>query len=325
MSLARVEDKVEILGLELFETHQEEMGLIKLFTKHFGCPLGWHYYLDLAWIIRQVRALPQGALLLDAGAGGGILQFILAELGYNIISADFSSRFWGGKYAKRYGNVLHYLNSQNRTFENRYTRHLKATYSGKSSRLHGIIELIKGLSKVDPVSLIEKNRFTPDREPFVPLEGDALRSCGRIFMYKCDLKEMPLLPDGFVDAVVSVSALEHNDHVDFEKCVDEILRVTKPFGRLFMTVSASLSEDWFHEPSKGWCYSEETLKRLFRLPKEVKSNFAVKDEFFMELRKAGNELHKRLDDLYFKSGDNGMPWGKWAPKYQPVGVVKQKK
>ncbi len=50
---------------------------------------------------------------------------------------------------------------------------------------------------------------------------------------------MPLLPEGFVDGVVSVSALEHNDHQDFERCMEEMLRVTKPLGRLTVTVSAS--------------------------------------------------------------------------------------
>lgn len=324
MSIGITQEKIEILGMELFETHREEMGVVELFKEYFGSALGWHYYLDFAWIIRQVKALPKGALLLDAGAGSGLLQFILAELGYNIISADFSDRGFSQKYIERYGDVLHYLNSQHRTFDNRYTRHLEATYGGNSSRLHRLLEFFKGLIKVDPISLIEKNRFTPEREPSALLEGDALRSCGRIFMYKCDLKDMPLLPDGFVDGVVSVSALEHNDHADFEKCMDEILRVTKPSGRVFVTVSASLSADWFHEPSKGWCYREETLKRLFRLPEGVESNFSRKDELFSEFRKEGNELHKRLDSVYFESGDNGMPWGVWDPKYLPVGVCKFK-
>ena len=27
-----------------------------------------------------------------------------------------------------------------------------------------------------------------------------------------------------------------------------------------------------------------------------------------------------LADFYFRSGDNGMPWGNWDPQYMPVGV-----
>lgn len=322
-----MQDKIEILGLELFKTHTEEMGIVERFQKHFSHVLGWHYYLDLAWIIREVKALPKGSIILDAGAGSGLIQFILSELGYNVISADFTDRDFSGKYKERYGQVINYLNNSQRLIvDNRYARHLKAVYQG-SGKISGLKGFFRNKEKnIDPIALIEKNRFIPQEGASRSfLKGEAAENCGRIFLYKCDLKDMPLLPDGFVDGVVSVSALEHNDHQDFERCMNEILRVTKPSGRLLITVSASLSAaDWFHEPSKGWCYSEETLRRLFRLSEGVNSNFPKKDEFFEELRKEGNELHKRLSQVYFKSGDNGMPWGKWDPKYQPVGVVKQK-
>jgi len=36
------------------------------------------------------------------------------------------------------------------------------------------------------------------------------------------------------------------------------------------------------------------------------------------------ELRDHLAEFYFLSGDNGMPWGKWDPQYQPVGVCKVK-
>ena len=78
----------------------------------------------------------------------------------------------------------------------------------------------------------------------------------------------------------------------------KILRVTKLFGKLFITVNASQSEDWFHEQSKGWCYSEATIKRLFRLPEGVLSNFSHKEELFEKLRKEDNELNKRLAPFY---------------------------
>jgi SAM-dependent methyltransferase len=319
------QEKIEILSMDLFETHQEEMSLVDLFKEYFGSSLGWHYYLDLAWIMRGVKSLPAGALILDAGAGNGLLQFILAEFGYNVISADFVDRRLPSKHGRRYGKVVHYLHSHHQTFDNRYTWHLKTNYGGRlSSKLHRLVASFKKEKNFDPVSIIEKNRFVPEGDQTFLLKGDAAQGCGRIFMYKCDLRDMPLLPDSFVDGVVSVSALEHNDHADFEKCMDEILRVTKPLGSLFLTVSASLVGDWFHEPSKGWCYSEATLKRLFRLPEGVKNNFARKDALFKELRKKGNELHKRLARVYFESGDNGMPWGIWDPKYQAVGVYKIK-
>jgi len=321
MKVEIIKEKIEILGLDLFETHREEMDIVAFFQEYFGHVLGWHYYLDLAWIIRHVKSLPRGALLLDAGAGSGLLQFILAELGYNVISADFADRNFPQKYIKRYGKIIHYLNSRNKVFDNRYLRHLKTSYTDHSGvKASKFAFFKKKASEINSASIIEKTRFNPADGPVCLLKGDPFHNCGRIFMYKCDLKDMSLLEDCLVDGVVSVSALEHNDHVDFERCIDEILRVTKPFGELFITVSASLSEDWFHEPSKGWCFSETTLQKLFRLSDNMMSNFNKQDVLFDELRKKDNELHKKLSDAYFKSGNNGMPWGIWDPKYQAVGI-----
>jgi len=321
-------EKIEILSLDLFDTHREEMRVVERMQRHFGCDIGWHYYLDLAWIIRELKTLSKGALVLDAGAGMGLSQFILSELGYNVISCDFADRNVSDQYIERYGGVIHFLNAQGKTFDNRYTRHLKAVYSGGETlgigRILGLLKKRKIVHETVSVSEIEKLKFKGGDGPRTALEGKAIERCGRIFLYKCDLKDMPLLPDGFVDAVVSVSSLEHNDHDDFKKCIGEMLRVTKSMGKIIVTVSASQAGDWFHEPSKGWCYGEDSLKRLFKLSDRTKSNFQCKDDLFRELRKEGNELHKRLSPFYFKSGDNGMPWGRWDPKYQPVGVVKVK-
>ena len=319
--------KIEILSLDMFDTHKEEMDIVEQFQKYFNADLGWHYYLDLAWIIREISALPKGSLVLDAGAGSGLLQFILSDIGYNIISADFMDRKFSSKYVGRFRRRICYLNSQKQTFDNRYTRYLKSSYYGndvgKLSRLLGFFK------RNDPqkylMGFMDKNIFAP-RKYFSKLffKGNEDENCGSIFLYKCDLKNMLLLPEGIVDGVVSVSALEHNDHGDFEKCMEEMLRVTKPSGRLFITVGAAQFDDWFHVPSKGWCYSEATIRKIFRLPEDVQSNFSRKDLLFEEMRKEGNQLHQRLAPVYLLSGDNGMPWGKWDPKYQTVGISKIK-
>ena len=236
-------------------------------------------------------------------------------------------RGFPSKYIERYGRIIHPLNSQKKSFDNRYTQHLHSVYTGtrvrKISRLLNIFRNEKkNKGTIDPIN---KNRFAPrEITPAPLLKGDTAENCGRIFLYKCDLKDMPLLPDCFVDGVVSVSALEHNSHDDFEMCMREILRVTKSHGKIFTTVSAALSENCFHEPSKGWCYSEATLKRLFLLREDVKNNFSQKNLIFGELKKEGNKLHERLAPVYFQSGDNGMPWGKWDPHYLPVGILKIK-
>jgi len=330
-------EKIEILSLEFFDTYRDEMGIVERMQRHFNQGIGWHYYLDLAWMVREIRGLPKGSLILDAGAGGGggLAQFILAELGYNVISADFASRVFPRQKMKRYAPVIHYLNGQGEVFDNRYTRHLEKARNIQPARQAGAVKKILGLfgrgaeNPYNPgenaAAVIEKNRRRPKNgSPADIPQKNIAADCGRIFLYKCDLKDMPLLPDGLVDGVVSMSALEHNDQGDFEKCVDEILRVTKPGGVLAITVSASQGGDWLHEPSQGWCYSEATLKKLFRLPEAAPGNYGDRERLFELLKKEGNELHKRLAPVYFKSGDNGMPWGRWDPKYQPVGVVKIK-
>ena len=66
-----------------------------------------------------------------------------------------------------------------------------------------------------------------------------------------------------VDAVVSISSLEHNTLEDLPAIVTELMRVLKPGGRLVATVGASKADDWFHEPSQGWCFTEQTLRSIF--------------------------------------------------------------
>jgi SAM-dependent methyltransferase len=167
--------------------------------------------------------------------------------------------------------------------------------------------------------------FRADNEILAASDGSKTpHRRGRIIQYRSDIMNMQMLPDGFVDATISISALEHNDDEGVENCVKEMLRVTRPGGILAVTVSASVAEDWFHEPSKGWCYSEGTLKKLFGLPASASSNFSHREALLAAFRKEDNELHRRLASFYYQSGDNGMPWGKWDPQYLPVGVVREK-
>ena len=89
------------------------------------------------------------------------------------------------------------------------------------------------------------------------------------------------------------------------------------------TLGAAKNKDWYHEPSKGWCYTEASLKDIFQLPHNVRSNYDRYDALMKDLTEC-DELKDHLAEFYFKSGDNGMPWGKWDPQYQSVGVVKVK-
>ena len=146
---------------------------------------------------------------------------------------------------------------------------------------------------------------------------------GTITIYNQDLASLPDIPDASLDAVVSISALEHNEPDSLHQIVGELMRVIKPGGRLVATLAAAKDGDWFHHPSKGWCYTETSLRKLFDLPDDCPSNYDRHDELFEALRNCA-ELRDNLAGFYYRSGDNGMPWGVWDPKYQPVGVVKVK-
>ena len=106
--------------------------------------------------------------------------------------------------------------------------------------------------------------------------------------------------------------------------VRELVRTLKPGGILLATLGAARDADWFHAPSQGWNYTDASLRRLFGLPAETPSNYVRADELLAALKDCG-ELRDNLAPMYFQSGDNGMPWGKWDPKYQPVAVRKVKR
>ncbi len=122
---------------------------------------------------------------------------------------------------------------------------------------------------------------------------------------------------------MAVSALEHNTPEGLQQVVVELMRVLKPGGKLIATLCAAPDQDRWHAASSGWCYTDASLRRLFFLPPETPSNYGHYDELFSALVSC-TELRDHLAAFYFRSGDNGMPWGKWDPQYIPVGVCKIK-
>jgi hypothetical protein len=108
-----------------------------------------------------------------------------------------------------------------------------------------------------------------------------------------------------------------------ERVVDELMRVLKPGGALLASLNAACEQDWWHADSSGWCYTEASLRRLFCLSPETSSNFDRYEELFEGLKRS-KALQAGLAKFYFRSGNNGMPWGVWDPKYIPVGVCKVK-
>jgi SAM-dependent methyltransferase len=286
---------VELLDFELLENYASVRDLVESEKKARKKQFGWHYLLDLVWIVSHAQHLPQGSLILDAGAGNGLLQYVLLRLGFRVISVDFTVR-------RGPSDVDWLAVSRGDSFDTEYLRHLQSHHGAKTQPTEAEL-------RID----------SPDGFRHLLAEHPA-----RLLFYRANLADLSLLPDGLVDAVVSVSALEHNDLTTTARAVDQCLRVLKPGGTMLATVSATDGEDWFHEPSKGWCYSETTLQRLFRLDAQTPSNFGDYARIFEAIARPGNILHEQLAPFYFASGNNGMPWGHWHPEYLPVGIKKCK-
>ncbi len=298
-SPAARKERIEILSVSLLDQHRQQVETLKALARSLGIGIGWHYLLDWSWILAMLDDV-EGKRILDAGAGEGLLQWYLAGHGAQVISVDRTSRAelslrFRARYAVR-GMTKEDLVAPQQVWRKNVgqARGIKAKTSASLRGFAGWIA--SGL----------------------PRGGN-----GRVILYNRDLADMPSIPDNSVEAVVAVSALEHNSPEGLVKVVNELMRVLKPGGMLLATLGAARDTDWFHEPSQGWCYTEASLRRLFSLPGETISNYSQYDELFATLKNC-TELSHNLASFYYQSGNNGMPWGKWDPQYQSVGVVKVK-
>jgi len=291
-----MEDKIEILPVSLLDQYQDLVCNLKKLASSLRLEFGWHYLLDLTWIISQLD-ISKNLQITDAGAGTGILQWYLAEQGVSVLSVDRESRTnlplrFRFRYAVKgknkedlepiYKTILHQAGDQ------------------------GLLRSLAGTAR-EILSVKSGSQYS-----------------GKVMIYNRDLVDLVDIPSCSQDGVVAVSSLEHNSPRALQEVIKELMRVIKPGGVLLATLGAARDEDWFHEPSKGWCYSDVTLKRIFNLSQDVSTNYVQFDELFSALHDCG-ELRDNLASFYSNSGDNGMPWGIWNPEYQPVGICKVKR
>jgi SAM-dependent methyltransferase len=297
--LATSSEKIEILSVELLDQHRPLVNRLKSLAASLGLEFGWHYLLDLTWIISHLRSL-KDLRCLDAGAGTGVLQWFLAENGASVISVDRSSRqYLPLKFRRRF--------------------HVQGLRQIEDQDLAPALTAVSyNLRRID--SLKAKSVFIY-RELLSLLNPNS--AAGQVMLYHQDLRTLIDVPSASQDAVVAVSALEHNPPEQLERVVAELMRVLKPGGILLATLGAAPDQDWFHQPSQGWCYTDNSLRKLFRLPDHSSSNYQDYDRLFTALKNCA-ELRQNLAKFYFQSGENGMPWGIWDPQYQSVGVLKIK-
>jgi len=290
------QEKIEIPSVDLLHQHRSLVTELKSLARSLRLEMGWHYLLDWIWIISQLGPV-KGKRILDAGAGTGLLQWYLARQGAEVISIDRLSR---AALPVRF----------------------RARFQVQGVRKEDLLPLGKYLqqdwSRKEklPVKLTRQGR------ELLSLAQIGSRS-GKVFIYNQDLRNLTDIDNNAVDAVVAVSALEHNEPDGLVAAVKELMRVLKPGAPILATLVASPAQDWRHAPSSAWCYSAASLRRIFELSDATPDNYANYAELFDKLVNNA-ELRDGLAKFYFQSGENGMPWGKWDPRYQPVGVCKVK-
>jgi SAM-dependent methyltransferase len=291
-------DEIRLLAPELLDEEPVLDADITRLSRALRIGLGWHYRLDLAWILRGLDLQP-GATVLDAGAGYGVLQWYLSDQGINVISVDRMDR---AAIPLR--------------FRIRYP--VRGLVPADAPSLFATVR--REVSRGAP--LLDVGRYVAAaRERVGHPQVRAAR--GLVSFHRADLGSLHELPDESVDQVVAVSALEHNEPDHLPAVVGELMRVLRPGGSILATLGASAGEDWFHAPSKGWCYGEGSLLRAFDLPAETPSNYGEYGQIMAAVRDSA-ELRDNLASFYFRSGNNGMPWGRWDPAYLSVGVRKTK-
>ena len=289
-------DKIELLGVDLLQRNRLRAADLRSFAASLRLDFGWHYLLDINWILEQLGTV-SGCRIMDAGAGTGVIQWYLAQQGAQVVSVDRGSRALLPSRFRRRFNVLG-LRPQDLRPQGQVFSEILRRPQGAGQKAGALRRELLGL-----------------------WGGSA--SPGSVAIYNQDLAHLVDIPDNSLDAVVAVSALEHNSQEDLPGVVAELMRVLKPGGTLLASLNAARDQDWWHEPSKGWCYTEPSLRRLFSLPMHAPSNYAHYDELFADLVGCA-ELRDNLAAFYFRSGENGMPWGRWDPQYLPVGVCKVK-
>lgn len=293
-------NKIEILPVSLLESEKSIINELKVLADELKLEFGWHYLLDLSWILRNLDQI-EGQKFIDAGAGTGIMQWYLANKGARVISIDRDSRANLNQRFRRRFNI--------RGLREYDLSEVSSFSEMKQKRLiiSQLVDIVDRLS-------YKINSYTGNK-------GE--NGSGEVIIYNQDLENLDQIPDDSIDAIVAVSSLEHNSPDGLGRVVAELLRVLKPGRAILATLGAAKEEDWFHEASQGWCYTETTLRKVFQISPDVKTNFDQYDRLFENLRE-NKELKDNLASFYFQSDKNGMPWGKWDPKYQPVGICKLK-
>lgn len=290
----------------------EDFRVVQAFLRETGRRnIGWHYIIDLTWIYSHARHWPGGMRVLDAGGGRGPAQFLLAEMGFDVVNIDLMHTQPDYAYTSRYGTKREGLESH---VETRYLKHILSF--GRYMRLFkrarkSVMEssLMRGFTAKTYAGLHDNWRKS---------NGYDTRPVGHIQWLAGNLCKVPEMETASFDAVVSLSSMEHIPMEYLPAALVEIQRLVKPEGHWAVTTSGTgQPETWYHAASLGYCFSEGDLARLFHARSADNANAAE----ILRKYHASRYLKDNMAFNYRLSGQNGMPWGRWNPTYIPVGLA----
>jgi SAM-dependent methyltransferase len=298
-------DPDEILAADAFK-------VVEAFLHGTGrTNIGWHYIVDLTWIYMEALKWPSGARVLDAGGGRGPAQFMLAEMGFDIVNVDLVHTQPDYAYHRRYGIQKDTLASY---AETRYVGHIL----GFGRYWQFLKRARKAVLESPLLRESTAAAYAARHERWREMYGFATQKVGKIEWMAGNLCNVPELESGSFDAVVSLSSLEHIPFDILPAALTEIRRLVRPDGYCAITTSATeRAETWYHEPSLGYCFSESDLQGVFSARPADTSNPADTLKKYLSSR----YLKDNLAPHYRLSGKNGMPWGRWNPTYIPVGIT----
>ena len=312
-------DIIELLDIGLLED-KELLKEIDHWLEVFNWPNGWHYDLDIIWVVKQLEnnnILP-GATILDAGAGYGMAQFLLAARGYNIISLDFTQRDLPKKARGIFDMEI--IENDLGSYKSEYMEYM--TY-GKSAKkfIHTLKSVPKAL--LHPIKVIRYlNKINNILKSYIENYNEKKKNhseFGKIQFLRGTFNDMPI-EDKAVDALISISAFEHNAYDDMPSSINEFNRILKNDGIMFITTSAARDKDWYQEASKGWNFTKETLSNWFNVSNEnIDFNYDSKYSRICNSKK----LSDRLGDYYKNKNNLTIPNGDIKNiEYIPVGIRK---
>lgn len=276
--------------------------------------IGWHYITDITWIYSKVKHWSRALRIIDAGGGTGPLQFLLAELGFDVVNVDMTLTEAPKAYRRRYGIRLKRLDSHRSTAYGAYIR---------SAFRRSLLDRTKNMIRQNSFYQSWKSmKYDHVHDNWRTRAGLAGERRGKIEWVQGNLCRLPEIASQTFDAVVSLSALEHIPWGDLDSAVQEIRRILKPDAFWAVTTSATeRPETWFHEPAQAYCFSVADLQRIFGAHAGRNQN----PEAILEKYRRCAYLRNHVAEFYKRSGRFGMPWGIWDPTYIPIGLTLESK